>query len=116
MEILNRINAIKENPEKFMKEEKIEYVLYYLLGVCTACKAQDKEDIDQKFFPYFSYWLIDWIEKNIDENYVPKSALWCEIIKDITKEPQKPLDVFFDLIKLFYEDYEAKRGYFSEQI
>lgn len=116
MKILNKIAFIKEHPERFMKEEKIEYVYYYLMGYCSIFGTQDKDDIDQKYFTYFSDWLIDWIKKNIDEKYVPQSDSWYEIIKDITKEPKKPLNVFYDLTKLFFEDYEAKRGYFSENL
>lgn len=113
MKIEQLITTIQKRPGMFVKEEKIEYIYYLLLGFCGASKNYANDNIEQKFCYWFGKWLIIWIEDNVDAEYAPQTAYWYDDIKRITKKGQNEVTIFFDLCKSFFEDYKNKIGYFS---
>lgn len=113
MQIEQLIASIQKRPKMFIKEEKIEYIYYFLIGYCAANNELSDNDIEQKFCFWFGKWLIMWIEDNVNAEYVPRTAYWYDDIKKITKKGQNEITIFFDLCKSFFEDYKNKIGYFS---
>ena len=112
MQIEQLIFLIQKRPKMFIKEEKIEYIYYLLLGYCAATGALSDE-IDQKFCCWFGKWLMMWIERNIKANYIPKTAYWYDDIKVIAKNDHNEVALFYELCKKFFEDYKDKVGYFA---
>lgn len=55
----------------FIKEERIEYIYYFLLGYCSANNEYLEDDINGKFCCWFLRWLWSWIEDNVDAEYIP---------------------------------------------
>jgi len=112
MYIKELIDTIKKRPGMFVREEKIEYIYYYISGYCSACHKYSNNDMNKMFFCWFGKWLQKWIENNIDFKYKPKSACWYDDIKTIAECEQKETECFFYLCNIFFDDYEHKRGYF----
>lgn len=110
MKIEQLITTLQDRPGMFVKEEKIEYIYYLLLGFCGASKNYNADNIEHKFCYWFSKWLIMWIEDNVNAEYVPRTAYWYDDIKTITKNE---VTVFFDLCEKFFDEYRNKTGYFS---
>ncbi len=113
MYIEQLIDSIKKRPKMYVKEEKIEYIYYYILGYCSANHQFSADDMDKMFCCWFWKWLIKWIEDNIDSKYQTKSAIWYDDIKEIAGDEQKEVKLFFELTKYFFEDYKNKKGYFE---
>ncbi len=113
MQIEQLIDSIQKRPKMFVKEERIEYIYYFLFGYCAANNKLSDNDIEQKFCYWFGKWLIMWIEDNVDAEYEPQTAYWYDDIKNITRKGQNEVTIFFYLCKGFFEDYKNKIGYFS---
>lgn len=110
MYIEQLIDSMKKRPKMYVKEEKIEYIYYYILGYCSASCQFSDDDIDKMFCNWFWKWLVKWIKDNVDSEYQPQSVIWYDDIKIIAKEGKKEKDVFFDLCKLFFEDYKNSKS------
>ncbi|MCH5267595.1 MAG: hypothetical protein J1E62_04540 [Lachnospiraceae bacterium] len=111
MNIETLIEAMKKRPKMFVEEEKIEYIFYFLFGYCSS---NLDDDLDKYFCMWFGKWLIRWIKEHIDEQYVPKTALWHHDIKMIAGDKQDEAKFFYDLCDEFFEDYRKRRGYFAQ--
>ena len=106
---------MKENPEMFFREEKIEYIHEFLGGYCFAGKKNGlpKEDMRREFSFWFWKWFLQWIEENVDPEYSPPSCCWADYIKELAGGEEKEVPLFYELCKSFFEDYENKCGYFE---
>lgn len=124
MRIEELINAIPQRPKMYLTGKRLDYLQNFLLGYCgaNAGHAEDarlhnltfpEDDMDYQFNGWFSKWLIQWIDENVDAEYVPESVLWLDNIRAIAKEDQDEFDLFFELCNLFFDDYRNKTGYFS---
>ena len=113
MNIEQLIYEIQKRPKMFVKEERIEYIYYLLSGYCAASNKSSDDDVDKKFCCWFGKWLRTWIEDNIDDEYISKTAYWYDDVKAIDKNEQKEVIVFFDLCHHFFNDYSNGTGYFS---
>ena len=49
MQIEQLIASIQKRPKMFIKEEKIEYIYYFLIGYCAANNKLSDNDIERKF-------------------------------------------------------------------
>ncbi len=107
MQIEQLIFLIQKRPKMFIKEEKIEYIYYLLLGYSAATSALSDE-IDQKFCCWFGKWLMMWIERNIKANYIPKTAYWYDDIKVIAKMIIMKLHYFMSYVKNFLKIIKIK--------
>ena len=112
-DIYNLITSISKRPKMYVKEEKIEYIFYLLLGYQGAMAQKDNDSIESHFSGWFEKWLIEWIKKNIDESYEQTSFYWYDDIKAITNNSQDECKLFYQLVELFFEDYEECRGDFE---
>ena len=72
----------------FIKEERIEYIYYFLLGYCSANNEYLEDDINGKLCCWFLRWLWSWIEDNVDAEYIPQAAYWYEDIYFISNNSQ----------------------------
>ncbi|MBR3603070.1 MAG: hypothetical protein IKL49_12220 [Lachnospiraceae bacterium] len=115
MYIEQLIDTIKKRPGMFMKEERIDYIYYFIAGYCSACHQSSKNDMDKMFCCWFWKWLVKWIEENMDSQYETSSAMWYVDIKRIAEDQQKEVALFFELSKEFFDDYKNKRGYFGRE-
>lgn len=115
MRVRELIDAIRRRPGAFLKEEKIEYVFYFLFGYCGACHDREspEDHLDSRFCCWFGRWLLLWIEDNIDSGYVPRSIFWYEDIQFIARNEGDEMAVFYDLCGKFFDDYANRQGYFS---
>ncbi|HBV82382.1 MAG TPA: hypothetical protein DEB74_06225 [Lachnospiraceae bacterium] len=64
MQIEQLILTMKKRPGMFVKEEKIEYIYYFLLEFCGANKNYIADGMDHKFSLWFGRWLLMWIVRN----------------------------------------------------
>lgn len=113
MQIEQLIISIHKRPKMFLREERIDYLYYFLSGYCGANNKLSEDDMDRKFCFWFSKWLVMWIIDNVDSEYSPKTAYWYDDIRIITKKGQDEMNMFFELCNMFFEDYRKKIGYFS---
>ena len=115
MQIEELLVALQKNPEKFIDEERIEYIYHFLGGYCYggAESGLGKEDLNRRFSGWFWNWLLKWIRKNVNVKYTPKAAIWSDDIKAIAGGEEKEVPLFYELCGYFFEDYRKKRGYFS---
>lgn len=113
MQIEQLIHSMKKRPGMFVKEEKIEYIYYFLLGFCGANKYYITDGMDHKFSLWFGKWLLMWIENNIDSEYAPKTAYWYDDIKTLAKNENNEVRLFYELCEEFFLEYRNKMGYFS---
>ena len=113
MHIEQLIDTISKRTGMFVKEERIDYIYYLIVGHCGAKSEFLVDDMDKKFCIWFGKWLLIWIENNIDSEYLPESVYWYEDIVKIAGDEQKAIDMFYKLSKEFFYDYHNKKGYFS---
>lgn len=112
MQIEHLIFSIQNRPKMFVKEERIDYLYYLLSGYCAGIN-DSPDEMDQKFCCWFGKWLMIWIERNIDANYIPQTSYWYDDIKVIAKDDHNEVMLFYDLCSQFFEDYKNKTGYFG---
>jgi len=112
MHIEQLIQTMKKRPGMFVREEELDYIYHLILGYCGG-KCDAVREIDHMFSCWFGKWLLQWIEENIDTEYVPKSSYWYDDIKAIAGDEKKEVPLFYELCDMFFEDYNEKRGYFS---
>ena len=113
MNIRELICTIKKRPGMFLKEKKLEYIYYLILGYCGANKDKENDNLNKNFSSWFWKWLHLWIEENIDKNYISDSSYWYDDIKKIANNNEHEMDIFFQLCDLFFQDYDRKTGYFK---
>lgn len=114
MRIEKLIDSMQRRPGMYLLEERIDYIFHFLLGYCGAnSDFLEDDNMDRRFCSWFWKWLLIWIEDNVDSEYQIKSACWYEDIRKIAGDEQKAVTLFYDLCKMFFEDYKEKRGYFS---
>ena len=113
MEIEELIDAIQRRPGMYLLEERIDYIFYFLFGYCRANSELEDDNMDRRFCYWFWKWLLMWIKDNVDSEYQIKAMVWYEDIRRIAGDEQKAVTLFYDLCKMFFEDYKEKRGYFS---
>lgn len=114
MQIEQLIDSIQKRPGMFVEGKRVDYIYYLLSGYCGANnKLLHEDDMNQSFSCWFGKWLWQWIEENVDAEYTPRTMLWYDDIKWLAKDGQEEFTLFFDLCKLFFEDYKNKTGYFS---
>lgn len=111
MRIEKLINSMQRRPGMYLLEERIDYIFQFLLGYCGAnSHFLEDDDMDRRFGYWFWKWLLIWTEDNGDQI---ESACWYDVIMAIAEDEQKAVTLFYDLCKIFFEDYKQKRGYFS---
>lgn len=116
MEIMDRINRMRQRPGMFVKEERIDYIFYNICGYCQGCYKYTDDDMDKMFHAWFGKWLMLWIVDNFDSEYIPKTIFWYEDIKIISSQTgQNEVTLFYELCDLFFDDYISKKGYFHEE-
>jgi len=113
MYIEELIDAIRRRPGMYIKEEKIEYIYYFISGKCFACSLFVNDDMDKMFCDWFGEWLLKWIEENVNALYEPKSRHWYHDIKAIAECEEQEVPLFYKLCALFFDDYRDGRGYFK---
>ena len=99
MQIEQLILTMKKRPGMFVKEEKIEYIYYFLLGFCGANKNYIADGMDHKFSLWFGKWLL--------------TAYWYDDIKTLAKNETNEVRLFYELCENFFLEYRNKMGYFS---
>lgn len=97
----------------YVKEERSDYIFYFISGYCSALVSDKDSDVNKKFNLWFLKWLEQWMTDNDIENNIPNTLFWYDYIRCLTKDGKSELKVFFDLVNLFFEDYNNKRGYFE---
>ena len=115
MEIYELLMAIKRRPLMYVREEKIEFIYYLLAGYCFAMyehNTETNDNIDCKFVAWFGIWMEKWIKKNKLSDEISIPACWYEYIKKIAKNEKDECKVFYELVDIFFEDYNKKRGDF----
>lgn len=114
MQIEQLIDSIQRRPGMYIEEKRIDYIYYLISGYCGAnYKLLNEDDMNSRFSSWFGKWLLQWIEENIDTEYTPNTVIWYYYIKWLAKDEQQEFTLFFDLCKMFFEDYKNKTGYFS---
>lgn len=115
MSIVELLNSMKENPEMFFEEKKIEYIHEFLGGYCYAGNRNGlpEGDINREFDFWFWKWFLRWIKEKMEPEYSPPSCCWADYIKDLAGGEEKEVSWFYELCEVFFEDYENKRGYFE---
>lgn len=113
MYIEQLIESIDKRPKMYVKEEKLEYIYYYILGYCSASHHFSTDEMDKMFCCWFWKWLVKWIEDNVNSEYQTKSAIWYDDIRNIAENENEEIELFFRLSREFFEDYKNKTGYFK---
>ena len=109
MSLQEFIHMLSVRPLMYMREKKLEYLEYLLLGFSIArCHNGMGSDMDINFFSYFCSWLQNWIVEKVDEKYNRNTFYWYEMIYDISENEEKAFELFFILCRQFFkENYDA---------
>ena len=98
------IESIEKRPLMYLDQKKIDYLYYYLVGYLY--KENDcNDDVDNWFRHHFENWTLIWVKNNIDIDYKRHSFCWYQIYKDVTKNDDEAIELFFKLCKLFFKEY-----------
>ncbi len=115
MKIYEFLKAMKGRPLMYIREEKMELIFHFLLGFCNASykyNAETDDNMDCKFVSWFGGWIKRWEKKQKIIDDIPYSTFWYDDIKIIAKNENDECRVFYELVDLFFEDYNKKRGFF----
>lgn len=104
MDIKEFIAAIQNRPKMFVEEVRLDYLYYLIFGHLGSNLMKEYSDIDKKFSAYFYNYVLEWVRKNVDENYERNSFFWYHIIRDVTNTEEEAVDLFFKLSEKFFED------------
>ena len=116
MKIMNLINVMRRRPGMFVKEERIDYIFYFIFGYCGGCHENAEDDMDKCFCARFGEWLRLWIIDNFDSEYTQKTFWWYEDIEAMAAQTgQNEAILFYELCDLFFDDYINKKKYFHEE-
>ncbi len=95
----------------FVDEVRIDYIEHLIVGffICNNVN-NNAADIDLRFHAYFTGWLVNWIQKNIDRKYRQHCFSWSQTLKDIeiTSNETEAVKLFFDLSDKFFKQNENK--------
>lgn len=111
MDIISLVKYIKLRPLMYVKEERLDYIFYLLLGTCSECKRNNEDDLNSNFIMWFGKWLELWMESNSYE--MNKYFWWYEDVISISKDQKDACRLFYELFEMFIEDYNNKIGYFE---
>lgn len=111
MNVKNLIKNIQKKPKAFVHEVRADYIEYVIEGFLCCNTMYDRADDEEKCYHcYFIDWITEWINKNIDKKYRRKSALWHQVLRDVTNDEQETVDLFFKLSELYFKQYEEKHS------
>lgn len=110
MNVKDLIRNIRKKPKAFVHEVRADYIEYVIEGFLVCNTMYDRADEEERSYHfYFIDWITEWIHKNIDKKYQRKSALWHQVLRDVTNDEQEAVDLFFKLSELYFEQYEKRR-------
>lgn len=104
MDIKEFIAAIQNRPKMFVEEVRLDYLYYLIFGYLGSNLMKEYSDIDEKFSAHFYNYVLEWVRKNVDENYERNSFFWYHIIRDVTNTEEEAVDLFFMLCEIFFEE------------
>ena len=105
MNIKEFINAVQDRPQMYVEEVKLDYIYYLLMGFLGSNMVnRSGSKIDQTFKIYFSNWVLEWVKKNVNENYERRSFFWYHILTDITNSEREATELFFQLSNEFFQE------------
>lgn len=101
------IKNIQKKPIAYVHEVKTDYLEYLIDGFICCNLMYDRVDNEERYFHcYFVDWIVEWINKNIDNKYKRRSSLWHQILRDVTNDEQEAVALFFQLCDQFFKQYE----------
>lgn len=104
MDIKEFIAAIQNRPKMFVEEIRLDYLYYLIWGYLGSNLMKGYSGIDEKFQAHFYNYVLEWVRKNVDENYERNSFFWYHIIRDVTNTEEEAVDLFFKLSEKFFEE------------
>lgn len=109
MNIKEFISAVRNRPRMYVKEERLDYVYYLIIGYLGSNLSNDNIDKeDSKFHSFFPEWLLAWTKVYVDKGYERKNFFWYCIIKDVASSENEAFELFFKLCdEFFQQDEEA---------
>lgn len=103
------IKLIEKKPKAVLYEIRIDYLEYVIDGFKNCNKINDFDDETAvQFHYYFSDWLVNWIQSNIDKKYEKQHFFWYQTLRDITNNEAEAVTLFFTLCDKFFKEYENK--------
>ena len=110
MNIKEFICAIQNRPQMYVEEIKLDYIYYLVIGFWGSnLMNKGVSNIDQMYKSHFSNWILDWVKKNVNENYERSNFFWYHILRDVTDNEDEAVQLFFKLSNMFFEEVEARR-------
>lgn len=111
MNVKDFIKMIKKKPQVFVHEVRADYLEYVIEGFMCCNSMYKRTDNEEKcFHSHFVNWLVEWINKNLDNKYRMKSFYWHQILRDVTNDEQEAVDLFFQLCDLYFQQYEKENA------
>lgn len=114
MYIKELIKSIQVRPLMYLQEEKIDYMYHFLEGHCGLARRYSMtSEMDKHFGSWFVKWLNKWVVENYDNMHEFKTFYWNDTLKEITKNEEEAVQLFYKLCEQFFSDYEEGKGYFE---
>ena len=114
MYIKELIKSIQVRPLMYLQEEKIDYMYHFLEGHCGLARRYSMtSEMDKHFEIWFVKWLNKWVVENYDNMHEFKTFYWNDTLKEITKNEEEAVQLFYKLCEQFFSDYEEGKGYFE---
>lgn len=106
MNIREFINAVRNRPQMYVEEVRIDYLFYLIFGFLGNNLMDNQYCIDKKFSNLFYDWVLNWVKKNVDDKYECSSLFWYHIFVEVTDTESEAVELFFVLCKDFFEQFD----------